>query len=303
MPDPGLLPVLLVLLVLAAAIVARPLLASGPDPGTAGEDSTADDELVALRRLSALDAIRDLEADRAAGSLSDAEHARLRADAEERAAAAIVASEAPVGTRPGANPPRPRHAARRPALALGAALLAALLVGVALPEPASLAADTVVDERLADQRASEEARQARIAELAQRIAADPQDREALSALADAYLAGSSRDDLAQAARALLLLIALEPDDEEAHVRLIAAYLRAGDYADARAATDALAELVPGSPDVAFYRGIIALRGDGDPQAAIAAFDRFLADAPDDPRAAMVRSLRAEAAAETPPSSP
>jgi tetratricopeptide (TPR) repeat protein len=252
---------------------------------------------------SALEAIRDLAADHAAGSLSDAEHARLLADAEERAAAAIAASEAPSGTPGGVSAGRPERTAQRSAVVLGGGLLAALLAGVALPEPASLAADTVVDERLAEQRAAEEARQARIAELVERVAADPQDRQALSALADAYLAGSSRDDLAQAARALLLLIAVEPDDEEAHVRLIAAYLRAGDYTDARAATHALAELAPGSPDVAFYRGIIALRGDGDPEAAIAEFDRFLAEAGDDPRAAMVRSLRAEAAAESAPDSP
>jgi hypothetical protein len=39
-----------------------------------------------------------------------------------------------------------------------------------------------------------------------------------------------------------------------------------------------------------------LRGENDTDAAVAAFDRFLELAPDDPRAGMIRGLRDEAAA-------
>jgi regulator of sirC expression with transglutaminase-like and TPR domain len=47
-------------------------------------------------------------------------------------------------------------------------------------------------------------------------------------------------------------------------------------------------------EVAFFDGLIALRGEDDPEAATEAFDRFLELAPDDPRAEMVRRLRDEA---------
>ena len=56
------------------------------------------------------------------------------------------------------------------------------------------------------------------------------------------------------------------------------------------------ELVPESPDVPFFRGLIAWRGERDAEQAIVAFDQFLAAAPDDPRVPMIRALRAEAAA-------
>ena len=47
----------------------------------------------------------------------------------------------------------------------------------------------------------------------------------------------------------------------------------------------------------FFRGLIAWRGHGDAASAIAAFDEFLAAAPDDPRVPMIRALRAEAASD------
>ena len=68
-----------------------------------------------------------------------------------------------------------------------------------------------------------------------------------------------------------------------------AYLRAGDAVNARAAHDSYAALASADPvEVAFFDGLIALRGENDPSAARAAFDRFLELAPDDPRAAMIR---------------
>jgi hypothetical protein len=48
-------------------------------------------------------------------------------------------------------------------------------------------------------------------------------------------------------------------------------------------------------EVAFLDGLIALRAERDPGAAVAAFDRFLELAPDDERAVMVERLRDEAA--------
>ena len=83
---------------------------------------------------------------------------------------------------------------------------------------------------------------------------------------------------------------------DAYERIMSAYLRAGDAANARAAHNSYAELPAADPaEVAFYDGMIALRGESDAGRAAEAFDRFLELAPEDPRAAMVRSLRDEAA--------
>ncbi len=99
----------------------------------------------------------------------------------------------------------------------------------------------------------------------------------------------------RAAVALQLLMNLEPERADAYERIVTAYLRAGDYANARAALDSYAALDSADPvEVAFFEGLIALRGEGDGAAARAAFDRFLELAPDDPRAGMVRGLRDEA---------
>nr|MDQ2934564.1 tetratricopeptide repeat protein [Chloroflexota bacterium] len=167
--------------------------------------------------------------------------------------------------------PRARAGGHRAALLIGGALIGALLVGGLLPAPIGLANRTTVDAA------------------------------ALSTLADKYLARNTSDDLARGAALLLAVIREQPQNQSAYQRLITAYLRAEDYPDATAATNALVGVAPGSPDVPFFRGLIALRGAGDKRAAIGQFDRFLQLAPDDPRAAMVRALRAKAAGDGPPS--
>ena len=107
--------------------------------------------------------------------------------------------------------------------------------------------------------------------------------------------GSTGDDLVRAATALQVLIALEPDRADAYERLIGAYLRAGDYEDGRRALDSYEERDTADPvEVAFFDGLIALTGEDDPDRALTAFDRFLELAPDDPRADMIRGLRAQA---------
>jgi cytochrome c-type biogenesis protein CcmH len=189
-----------------------------------------------------------------------------------------------------------RAAARRLAVGAAATLVALLGIGFLLPEPYSLAAETVVNQPLAEAHAEEAARQAEIERLLALIAAEPTDTASLSDLADAYLAGPAAEDLQRAASILLFLIGLEPDDPDPYARIISAYIRASDWIDAAAATDALAEVVPDSPDVPFFRGLIAWRGYGDAATALDAFDTFLEIAPDDPRVSMIRALRQQAAA-------
>ena len=256
MPDLTELALLIGLAVVIVVFVGLPLWRRPPAVGPIAFD----DEESLIRHRVAVEALRDVEADRRAGSLDDATYAAQRDEAEARAVQTLA--ELTAGPREG--PAVPRAWGRRASLLAGGALLGALLVGMLLPAPIGLANRTTVDPA------------------------------GLSALADEYLARNTPDDLARGASLLLALIREQPRNESAYQRLTTAYLRAEDYPDAAAATDALARFAPDSADVPFFRGLIALRGAGDKPAAIAQFDRFLQLAPDDPRAVMVRALREQA---------
>jgi len=284
MPD-----ILIVLagLAIAAALVLSPLRRRAAE----GSGSADDRDVAELRHRVALEALRDVEADRRAGSLDDAAYASQRADAEARASETGRALTAAGATESAAGPVGD---GRRAAVVVAGLIGGALVVGWLLPG-AGIANRTVTNQALAAAEAAEEARQDRIGELTADLAADPEDTAVLSDLADAYLAGSEAQDLSAAAQALQLLIALDPERTDAYERIITAYLRAGDAANARAAHDAYAEVEAADPvELAFFDGLIARR-EGDAERAIAAFDRFLELAPDDPRAEMIAGLRDEAA--------
>ena len=276
------LAILLLALVASGFAVLLPMLRGAPevdrDDGDAG----------ALRHRVALEALRDVEADRRAGSLDDAGYAEQLAEAEARALETQNALAADV-----APSRRTASGGRTVAFVMAGAIAAVLLAGWFVPG-AGIANSTVINQGLAEIQAGEAGRQARIGELQGELAKDPEDTETLSSLADAYLAGSAQDDLVRAAVALQLLIALEPDRVDAYERIMTAYLRGGDHANARAAHDTYVGLDGANPaEAAFFDGLIALREE-DPDAARAAFDRFLKLAPDDPRASMVRGLRDDA---------
>ncbi len=278
MPEPILV---LAALLVAGLVVLAPL--RRPSPAVAID---AERDAAAVRHRVALEALRDVEADRRAGSLDERGYAEQLAEAEARAAATAADLDA-------AAPPataEPRSGAR--AAVVTAAVVGVVVVAGSLLPAAGIANQTAVNEALAAAEAAEAARQAEIDRLLDALAADPEDAETLSDLADAYLADATGDDLVRAAAALQVLIALEPDRADAYERVIGAYVRADDYANARRALDSYAERETADPvEAAFFDGLIALRGEGDPERALLAFDRFLELAPDDPRAGMVRGLR------------
>ena len=272
-------------LALAAAFVLAPLWRDAP---SAVDDQ---DEAAAIRHRVALEALRDVEADHAAGLTDAPTHAAQLAEAEADAVATRPPGEPATSSTPSAPSPGARTAAVVAAAAIGLVLAVGSLIG-----GTGIANATVVNRSLADAQAAETARQARISDLLAAVAADPTDAGSLSGLADAYLAGSTTDDLARAAAALQLLINADPARSDAYERLMTAYLRAGDHANARAVHDSYVAIEAADPiEVAFFDGLIALRGENDPERALAAFDRFLELAPDDPRAGMILGLRAEAA--------
>jgi cytochrome c-type biogenesis protein CcmH/NrfG len=310
MPDP---PTIVIWLVLGAGIVAwvaGPLLGSrkGDAPrvtGPAGDDLAT----LALRHRIAVETLRDVEADHRAGSLDDASYAELRREAEEHSAGTLAEVEAarragtPEVVDSGTGRPGRTSAGgwtTRPiALVIGAALAVLIVAGLAAPQPFSLANATVVDHALAAVQAVERDRQAEIARLRDQLVSQPNDAATIIRLAGLYQQGGTAADLRTSAQLLIFAIRLDPRGTEAYRLLITAYISAGDYTDAAAATDSYAKVAASSPDIPFFRGLIALNGAGDRAAAVRWFDAFLAAAPGDPRAVMVRSLRAEAAGALP----
>lgn len=249
-----------------------------------GADRTADDtpvdaerEALEVRHHLALEALRDIEADRRAGSLDEE---RYRVQLDEAEAHAVATRGALDAAPPQAEATPTRPSLRLPALIAGG-LAVLLLAGYALPAPLGIA------ER--------DARVERIRVLTDAIGANPRDTAALAELSDLYLASGTADDVARALASLLLLRDAAPDSRDPHQRLVTLFIRAGEWQQAAAATDQMAAVVGGGDrEIPFFRGLIA-RGMGDSAEAVHQFDRFLRIAPDDPRATLVRELRDEAA--------
>jgi cytochrome c-type biogenesis protein CcmH/NrfG len=305
MPDGTELLLLAGVAAVCTALVGVPLLRGGSHPNEQSAPE-ADDDLATLtvRHRIALEALRDVEADRRAGSLDDAGYAALRDEAEGHAARTLVALEAEQRrTAASTSAPSVHPRARRVAIGAGAVLLAVLVGGWFMPAPWTLANQTAVNEQLAAAQQAEGNRQVVIHRLLTELSANPNDAPRLVALAQAYLDGGTDLDRQRAGIVLLEALKVDPRSRDAYRLLITAYLASGDYADAGAATDAFAKVAPNSAEVAFFRGLIAYQGSGDRSRAVRWFDEFLQLAPNDPRAAMVRSLRAEAAGQLPGSSP
>lgn len=277
------------LLLLAIGLAVAGLVVLAPLRGQSRVAVDDERDAAEVRHRVALEALRDVEADRRSGLLDDAAYAVQLAEAEIRAAetGSAVAASSPV--------PAADDGPRRRLGAIAAGLIGLLLlVGWAVPAT-GVANRTVTNQALAAAEAAEEARQERIRALTDELAASPDDPAVLSDLADAFLAGSDGEDLSRAVVVLQALLAVDADRPDAYERIVSAYLRAGDVTNARAAHDAYAELESASPvELAFLDGLIS-RAEGDAERAVAAFDRFLELAPDDPRAEMIRGLRAEAA--------
>src|SRR5438874_2247407 len=210
MPDVGQLLILLVVLGAAAAVVVGPLLrpAMGSVPPHVGDDDLAS---LALRHRIAVESLRDVEADLRAGSLDAEGYLAARADAEERAVRTAAALED--ARRDGRQAHRgtvsDAGSARRVAGALGATIMALILVGSFLPAPLTLANGTVVNAQLAAQQRAEQERQDAIRRLERTLATKPE-AAGLVQLANLYLQGETAGDFQHAANLLLLAIRLDP---------------------------------------------------------------------------------------------
>jgi cytochrome c-type biogenesis protein CcmH/NrfG len=305
MPDGVELLLLVAVAGFCSLLVGLPILRRGASAGDRSVPEVGDDlATLTIRHRIALEALRDVEADRRAGSLDDAGYAALRDEAEEHAARTLTALEAEQRNPLAPTSPRSVHPrGRRVAIGAGVALVAILVGGWFLPAPWTLANQTVVNEQLAAAQNAEAKRQALIDGLLTELSAHPNDAPRLVNLGRAYLEGGTDLDRQRAGIVLLEALKVDPTSQDAYRLLISAYISAGDYTNAGAATDAFAKVAMNPADVAFFRGLIAYQGSGDRSGAVRWFDQFLQLAPNDPRADMVRSLRAEAAGQLTGSSP
>jgi tetratricopeptide (TPR) repeat protein len=220
------------------------------DPDTRAELEEERDFL--LRSLD------DLEAERAAGELDDADYRTLRDGYTDRAADVLRALEEDREERAagGEGPPRPRW--RRPVAALVVAGLAAGAgLGVAATAGSRRPGETVTGGVGADPATD------RLREAAAVAREDP--RRALD-LYDDVLADDARNVEAWAERALLLASLSVGVDSP---RLLD---------EARRSIDEALAIDPDSPRSRFYLGLIELFG-GDRPAATAAFEEALAADP------------------------
>ena len=276
---------LLLLILVAGTVtlaVAWPLL-DGREP-TADPEPDPEREAARVRHGLALEALRDIEADRRAGSLDDETYRAQREEAEAHAARTLRALEAtePSEERDGnveaeyEPPPGRSRRWRLPAL-VGGVVTLLLLAAFAAPPPFGIA------ER--------DARLERIRQLTDTVSANPRDVDALGELSDLYVAGGTADDVSKALVSLVLMRDAAPRSRDANQRLVTLLVRTGLWDDADAAVDHYADVVgEDDPDIPFFRGLVA-RGIGDDEEAVRQFDRFLELAPDDPRAEMIRGLR------------
>src|SRR5687767_11217640 len=155
MPEPL---VLLLGLLIGAAFVVAPLL----QPRVEEVTGEVERDAAAVRHRVAIETLRDVEADRSAGSLDDAAYADQLTQAEARAAATRLALEHPT-----TQPARRRQATergRRLGLVAAGVIGSLLMVGAVIPAT-GLANRVVVNQALADARAGEAERQDRIVEL------------------------------------------------------------------------------------------------------------------------------------------
>ena len=287
MPEP-LIPAGAMLVAFAAALPLR----SAPR-GRPGRRRRARRRL--LRHRVALETLRDVEADRRAGSLDDATYAEQLAAAEARAAITRAALDDPQrrpACRRRAAPARRRG--RSSARAAAAVIGALLVVGSALPAT-GIANGVVAELRPPVAEAAESARRDRIDELLGRppptLATRPRCRRWQTNTSGRVERGGPRRSGRRAA-------GIDRDRARPRRRVRADHRCVSPRRrpkNARSVPTSYEALEAADPvEVAFFDGLIALR-EGE-SAAAAAPSIASSSSFDDPRASMVRGLRDEAEA-------
>jgi len=252
-----------------------------------------------VRRRELLRQLRDLDDDRAAGKLTDADHARLREPVEREAAAVLRrvktqrrAATAPSPPARSADPGGSRWRRRTVvslALAAGLASVTILLVGAISPRGAgqqasgdpvpAASSDSPSDAASASDSWQQSATPEQLAAIdaaVTRIQQNPKDVNGHLALADAYAAAGASQ---LAAVEYLAVAQLDPANAEANTYLALLAYEAGQAAQGKTMVDRVLAAHPNYPEALYVRGLILLVGLHQPQAAERDLTAYLAVAP------------------------
>lgn len=270
--------------VVALALLTRPFLAAGRAPQPSGAASAAGAGDV---RRQLLREVRDLDDQRAAGALSDAQHAARRR-ALESELAPLLRTE-PVGRMPRAaaqdsRPARPRRGRRTRRVVL-LALVASVLTatGVVLsntvePEPPAApqppAAAAAPDGAFVTQPTTAELEVVDAA--VRQVRRQPHSVSAHLALAHAYT-GARQPQLATVEYLATLRIA--PGNAEANTALALVAFTSGNAEQAERMVDRALRTRPGYPEALYVRGLVLAMGLKRPAAAERDLRAYLDRAP------------------------
>ncbi len=252
----------------------------------------SDTEALTEERDFLLRSLDDLDAERAEGNIDDDTFARLHADYTARAARVLHQLE---GDPMPADTVEPaRVSARRRVLTIGGIVVFAVVVGVVLAFGlgARLPGDTITG-RQGESAAA--AAKRRLANQRADVKDAPNDAAARLALARSLM-GS--DDVKGALRQFQAAARLDPKNPEPYAYTGWLIRLQGYPAEGLTLLDKAIQLDPAYADARFFRGIILLRDQSDPEGAAAEFRQYLGAAPDSPLAPQVRQLLAEAEGET-----
>jgi tetratricopeptide (TPR) repeat protein len=263
---------------------------------------------------AALRALRELDFEHAAGHVSDADHADLRARYEAEAAAALSALDAlgpgPAATAPGDRPPAPAAAPRRgwrhPAavMAAGAALVVfgvALGVGIVrYTEPDQMAGVPAPGSR---PLASGDAPAPPSAANAPRGPVTP---EILKGMLEAARGSLSAERYGEAIAAYQAVLKRDADNVDAltHLGLIAGVAARGEHGPemidrALGLLDRALKLQPDYPPALLYRGQVLYEAKNDAAGAIRSWERFVKVTPPGEERTRVERMIAQARARPP----
>lgn len=245
-------------------------------------------------RLSLLRALRELEADRAAGAIRETDYQMLRQKTEREAVAVLRRLKAREGSRElaaalGRRHPQPAAAGKGSRAGLLAGLVvAAAIVAASVPLLASAMASRAPGGLITGQPASGAGTSGDpLGFFEQRVQAHPGDTNARLDLAR-QLEDVGRPQ--QAAEQYLAVLQLDPRNTEAQTRIGMLLLGAGLPDQALKAVDQALQIDPSYPEALYGRGIILLKGLRRPSEAASSLSAYLKAAPFGGHRAEVESL-------------
>ena len=306
----GAIVVALVLAVPAAAFALWPLLRARGRPALLPLPPDAREQLLESKRV-ALAALRELEFEHAAGHVSDADHAELRARYEAEAAETLRALDA-LGPAPAsrATPPLAAPAVGRgwrhpAALAAGAVALVVFGVGLGVgivryTEPDQMAGAPAPGSR---PLAALEPPPPGAPPSAANAPRGPVTPQMLSGMLDAARASLFAGRYGEAIAAYQAVLKRDPNNVDAltHMGLIAAIAARGEHGPemidrALGLFDRALALQPDYPPALLYRGQVLYEAKNDAAGAIRSWERFVKVAPAGDDRARVERMIAEAKA-------